>query len=343
MSDGRKTFVSVVICTYGRATALQALLHALEAQKYAEFEVLVIDGNGESSPAREAIEEYVRRPNACRNVVVIASEKGLTRQRNVGLRVAAGELICFLDDDVTFGEEFLQDVVELFGRPDMQDVGGVTPYDTLHYPTPVNLRWRLRALFGVMPGMEPGRVDHLGRAVPLSFLRPWSGRKEIGWLPGFCMIYRRTAIEGLEFDELLPTYGGEDRDFSMRVARTSRLLICGDLHIEHHYTVEGREDGIGRLRESSFGVGRRFAKYGLGLRDYPAMARTLAGDFVVDMIAFVRSPSAASLLTPFARMQACVAGMRSVRTNEMQRAKPARGVRLGENRTPIPVSSERDN
>jgi len=336
-------FISIVICTYGRSTALQDLLSAIEAQTYQNFEVLVIDGNGEPSPAREAIEEYVRRPSACRNIVAIASEKGLTRQRNVGLRVAAGDLICFLDDDVTFEEDFLQGVVDLFGRSDMRDVGGITPYDMLHYPTPVNSRWRLRSLFGVMPGLDPGRTDHLGRAVPLSFLKPWSGNKEVGWLPGFCMIYRRGAVEGVCFDELLPTYGGEDRDFSMRVGRRHRLLICGDLHIQHHYTVEGREDGLGRLRESSFGAGRRFAKYGRGFRDSMTMVRTFAGDFLVDVAAFVRSPGRTSFLTPFARVQACLDGMRSVRTTESQTASPASKIHLGDNRTPVPVPSERDN
>ena len=150
----------------------------------------------------------------------------------------------------------------------MQDVGGVTPYDTLHYPFALSLRWRMRAALGVMPSLNPGEVDRLGRAVPISFLKPFTGNKQIGWLPGFGMIYRRTAVEGLRFDELLPTYGGEDRDYSMRVGERSRLLICGDLHLQHHYATEGRNDGLIRLRECSFGAGRRFAKYGHGFRDY---------------------------------------------------------------------------
>ena len=149
-------FVSVIICTYGRATALQDLLRALEAQTYQNFEVLVVDGNEEPSPARLAIEAYVSHANALRNVALIAAEKGLTRQRNVGLRAAKGDLICFLDDDVTFGVDFLLNVAKLFEQGDMQDVGGITPYDTLHYPTPITVRWRLRALLGVMPGLDPG-------------------------------------------------------------------------------------------------------------------------------------------------------------------------------------------
>lgn len=337
------TFVSVIICTYGRATALQDLLRALEAQTYQNFEVLVVDGNEEPSPARQAIEAYVSHANALSNVVLIASEKGLTRQRNVGLRAAKGGLICFLDDDVTFGVDFLLNVAKLFEQGEMQDVGGITPYDTLHYPTPITARWRLRALLGVMPGLDPGRVDHLGRAVPLSFLKPWPGKKEIGWLPGFCMIYRQAALDGLRFDELLPTYGGEDRDFSMRVGERHRLLFCGDLHVEHHYTRECRDDSFTRLRESSFGAGRRFAKYSRGVRDYLTVARTLAGDFLVDLVALVRSPGLTSFLTPFVRIEACLAGLRSTGASEARPTELAREIPLNQDRIPLSVPHDRND
>jgi glycosyltransferase involved in cell wall biosynthesis len=308
--------ISVIICTCGRASALQNLLEALELQSYRKFEILIVDGNQEPSPAREAVENYLKRSNLSGKLALIKSEKGLTRQRNVGLEAARGDIICFFDDDVTFQGDFLRNVSAIFANPTMRDVGGITPYDTLHYPFAVTLRWRLRAWLGVMPSLNPGEVDRLGRAVPISFLKPWSGNKQIGWLPGFGMIYRRAAVDGLRFDELLPTYGGEDRDFSMRVGERSRLLICGDLHLQHHYSTEGRNDGLIRLRECSFGAGRRFAKYGRGFRDHLSVARTLLGDFVVDVIAFARSPRPMNFFAIFVRLHASFQGLRSAKKGE---------------------------
>lgn len=334
--------ISAIICTYGRATPLKDLLAALEAQSYRNFEVLVVDGNEEPSPARQGINDYVIRAKSELNIAVIASERGLTRQRNLGLRAAKGDVICFFDDDVTFDPDFFLNLVQISDDPDLQDVGGLTPYDTLHYPIPVTLRWRLRSLLGVMPGLDPGRVDHLGRAVPISFLKPWPGRKEVGWLPGFCMIYRRSAVEGLWFDELLPTYAGEDRDFSMRVGHRSRLLICGDLHVKHHYTIEGRDDSLNRLRESSFGAGRRFAKYRRGFRDYPTIVGTAIGDLIVDLIALVRSPSPTSFLTPFVRIGACFGGLRSARIETPPSKDPEKEMQFVAGRIPVSVADERD-
>lgn len=51
--------ISVIICTYGRAAALEALLNCLTAQEQACFETLIIDGNGEFSPAREVLEKFL--------------------------------------------------------------------------------------------------------------------------------------------------------------------------------------------------------------------------------------------------------------------------------------------
>jgi glycosyltransferase involved in cell wall biosynthesis len=312
-----ETFVSVIICTYGRATALFELLEALNDQTYRELEVLVVDGNDDPSPARAVVEKFLSTPGARSNVVLIKSAKGLTRQRNVGLRAAKGDLVCFLDDDVTFETDFLSRVAQVFDRPDMQDVGGITPYDVLNYPMAMSLRWYLRWWLAVMPGRDPGRADRLGRVVPIAFLKPWKGYKSIGWLPGFCMIYRRAAIEGILFDELLPTYAGEDRDFSLRVGERSRLLICGDLAIKHHYTAEGRDDDVERLRQCSFGAGRRFAQCARGPRDYFTIARVILADFLIDLAALIRSPRKINWSVLVVRFQGLFEGFASVRTETM--------------------------
>jgi glycosyltransferase involved in cell wall biosynthesis len=334
--------ITVIICTCGRAASLQNLLQALELQTYQKFEILIVDGNQEPSPAREAVENYLKTSNLSEKLFLIKSEKGLTRQRNVGLEAVRGEIICFFDDDVTFREDLLSRVVALFASSDMQDVAGITPYDALHYPYALSMRWRLRASLGVMPSLNPGDVDHLGRAVPISFLKPFAGNKRVGWLPGFGMIYRRAAVEGLRFDEWLPTYGGEDRDFSMRVGERYRLLVCGDLHLEHHYSTEGRNDGLIRLRECSFGAGRRFAKYGRGFRDYLTVARTFLGDFVVDLIAFARHPLPVNFFAIFVRLHASFQGLRSVKTGERIAIAPPVRNSFERQEVPVLVRNERD-
>ena len=301
--------ISVIVCTYGRAAALLDLLRCLASQTYRDFEVLIIDGNGANSPAAAAIRNS--QASTALSVRLITSSRGLTRQRNVGLRQALGEVIIFLDDDVSVDESFLSDVIALLARPDMQDIGGVTGYDVLNYPSPLSGKWRMRYWLGAIPSLKPGDADHLGRAVPVSFLQPLSGSIEVGWLSGFCMIYRRAAMAGLFFDEHLPTYGGEDRDFSMRVAQHWRLVLCGDLRVRHHCTAQGRASDVGRMFQTAFGVGRRFRKYHHGWTDFLVIARSIVGDFLVDVLAFLARPSLNSFLTIFVRIGGLFQGLSS--------------------------------
>ena len=262
--------ISVIICTYGRAASLRDLLESLDAQSYSDVEILIVDGNAEPSPAREIADAFIRNRKGNVECNLVPSKKGLTRQRNVGLSRATGEILCFLDDDVTLPKEFLQRVADIFAQQEFQDVGGITGYDDVNYAVPFTWRWRLRRALGVIPDLPPGGVDRLGRGIPLSFLQPFTGFKQVGLLPGFCMIYRRSVVGNLRFDELIPTYAGEDRDFSMQMGWRSRLLICGDLHLSHHAALQGRDSELARNFQSAFGMGRRFAKFAArrqGLRE----------------------------------------------------------------------------
>ncbi len=301
--------VSVIICTFGRCAALAELMNCLLAQDYDDFEVLIVDGNGKDSPVLEVTQELTAREHASLRLRIIDSPRGLTRQRNVGLREAQGETIIFLDDDVSVESGFLRKVIEVLGEPGMQDVGGLTGYDVVNYPSPISARWRLRHWLGAIPSLRPGDADHLGRAVPVSFLKPLSGCIDVRWLSGFCMIYRRAAVAGLSFDEMLPTYGGEDRDFSMLVARNWRLALCGDLRLWHHCTQQGRDSDVGRMFQTAFGVGRRFGKYRKGWPDFIVIAQSFIGDLLVDILAFLARPSGNSFLIIFARVRGFFHGL----------------------------------
>lgn len=303
--------ISVIICTYQRPGPLANLLECLAAQVYKDFEVLVVDGSDDPSPVAAVVEEFTRTaPVAVR---LVRSAKGLTRQRNVGLSLAAGETVCFLDDDVTMEPLFLHSAAAILARGDMENAGGLSAYDVLHYPQPINLRWRMRRLLRLVPRLEGGTVDRFGRSVPLSFLRPFTGLKQVGFFYGFCMIYRRAAVAGLWFDEQLPTYGGEDRDFSFRVGRRWKLMVSGDLALQHHCSPEARDSSLGRTWQAGFGTGRTFAKTFQHAWHYAVAAHVLAGEFAIDTLTCLLRPSRTALLIPWARGAGLLAGLRSYR------------------------------
>lgn len=305
--------ISIIICTYRRTAAVAALLECLPSQTHRDFEVLLVDGSGKGSAEAAELRSLTLAYQGHMNVKVLSSPKGLTRQRNLGLAHARGELICFLDDDVTFGEDFLTRTAQLFAAPGAQNLGGASAYDLRNYPQRINLRWRIRRALHLVPSLDPGDIDRLGRSVPVSFMQPFTGCKRVGYLYGFSMIYRREAIGDLRFDEALPTYGGEDRDFSSRVARTWQLILCGDLHLEHHCAPQSRDSGVERTYQAGFGIGRGFGKNAVRASDYLELLRLMLCEFAVDSIACIQNPSLDSARMIFARTRGLVAGVQSCR------------------------------
>lgn len=306
-------FLSVIICTYRRFSALRDLLQCLPLQTEQEFEVLIIDGSGSdwvrAAELRSIVEEY----RAVLNLKLVYSRKGLPHQRNVGIEHASGELICFFDDDVVIEPDFLFRAKELLSQPDMQDVGGINGYDRLHFPQKINFRWKIRRILRIVPGLTAGAIDRFGRSIPVGFIQPLTGSAEMGYLYGFCMIFRRRAIGDLRFDEELPTYGGEDRDFSFRVGHQWRLLMCGSLHLEHRCAAESRDTSVERTYQAGFGIGRGFAKYASGPAALLELMRVVVCEFLIDMLGWASSPSLDRWRMPFARLKGFFVGFRSYR------------------------------
>jgi hypothetical protein len=133
----------------------------------------------------------------------------------------------------------------------------------------------------------------------------------VKWLPGFCQIFRRSAIEGLSYDE--HCIAAEDRDFSMDVGSRSRLLFCGDLEIEHHMDSQGRLPAVRQIWRAAFALGRSFTKRRKGPADWFRIAQIMVGEFLVDLVVLVSRPSTQNLKIVVSRQRGFYSGMTSLR------------------------------
>jgi glycosyltransferase involved in cell wall biosynthesis len=96
--------ISLIVATIDRVSELDRLLTSLDAQTYRDFEVILIDQNtdGRLTP--------VLRRHGGLTIRHLESKPGAGRARNVGLRVASGEVICFPDDDCWYPASLLESV-----------------------------------------------------------------------------------------------------------------------------------------------------------------------------------------------------------------------------------------
>src|SRR5438105_510096 len=103
--------VSVVIPTKNRSELLAEAIERIECQTIAkeQYEVIVID-NDSSDDTRLVLEKKAR---IYPNIRFGFQEKpGAAATRNAGLRLAKGDLILFIDDDVQAERELIQSHLE---------------------------------------------------------------------------------------------------------------------------------------------------------------------------------------------------------------------------------------
>ena len=112
--------VSIVINTLGRAELLGDCLRGLTGLKWPNLEVVVVNG-----PSEDHTDEILKQW-ADRIKIGHCPEANLAKSRNIGLSLAAGEIIAFLDDDAVPHPSWLTALVQYYRNPEVGAVGGHT-------------------------------------------------------------------------------------------------------------------------------------------------------------------------------------------------------------------------
>lgn len=113
--------VSVVINTNGRCTSLIKTIEALSWQRYPNFEICVVAG-----PTRDGTHEFLAEATATRRLKSAeCSEANLSSSRNIGIALAAGDFIAFIDDDALAEPVWLEHLISAFDRPGVAGVSGL--------------------------------------------------------------------------------------------------------------------------------------------------------------------------------------------------------------------------
>ena len=244
--------VTVIVCTRDRPRELERCLQALGGQRYADFDILVVD-NGSGDTVAEACRlrgaACIREPHA-----------GLTRARNLGARAARGEIVAYIDDDAIAEPEWLTAIVRPFADARVAAVAGHTRY--------------MQALEGTLEMTAADAVGE-GRVRP----RRTVDRRTRGWFTIACfggigdgntMAFRRSVLTSqVRFDE--------------RIGR-GRLVDGGDEHvafmslIADGYAVVHAPDAVVRHPAPASAAGRR-AKRLRDLRSSIAYLLFLADQF----------------------------------------------------------------
>jgi glycosyltransferase involved in cell wall biosynthesis len=158
--------VTVAVPVKDRRERMLRCLDALLVQDYPDYEVLVLD-NGSSDGTPEACAERAQGSAGAVRVEVVEGRVG--RVRNVGARMARGEIVAYTDSDCIPSPGWLSAAVRGFDDPAVGVVTGVTlpehppPYEPWHATMEVTGQtWHFEscnALFRREPLLHAGGFD----------------------------------------------------------------------------------------------------------------------------------------------------------------------------------------
>jgi len=127
--------LSVVVASHARPLRLRWLLNALEEQTLPtdSWELIVVHGYDAAAAARFLGDHPLAAAGALREIGPPAGGGVPARQRNVGWRAAAGELVAFTDDDCRPEPDWLERLLAAAERHPAAVVQGATRPDPLEH------------------------------------------------------------------------------------------------------------------------------------------------------------------------------------------------------------------
>jgi glycosyltransferase involved in cell wall biosynthesis len=117
--------ITVILCTYNRCGSLANALAsaaALSLPEAVDWEVLVVDNNSRDQ-TREVVEDFCRRyPGRFR--YLFEPQPGKSYALNAGIRQSSGDVLAFMDDDVTVEPTWLHNLTAALQEGEWAGSGG---------------------------------------------------------------------------------------------------------------------------------------------------------------------------------------------------------------------------
>jgi hypothetical protein len=157
---------------------------------------------------------------------------GLTRQRNVGINLVSGELVCMLDDDVLLEPDCLEQMAGFMESSEGQPYGGICAYMTNFYGREFYGIEKLYHRLGIYEKLQPGTWLYCGEFLDPTTLQPLDGIYPTQFLPGGTTMWRRSVFEVARPDSDF-NFDGEDKHFSLQVAQHWKLGVLGRAKLQH--------------------------------------------------------------------------------------------------------------
>ncbi len=238
MSSRYEPLVSIIMPTFNRPQMLLLALESVVNQTYKNWEVIVVNDGGED------VENILSTVFAGDRIVYVRLPKNLERSyaRNMGIQLAKGKYIAYLDDD----DQFLPDHLETL----------VTCLESSEYEVAYTDAFR------VIHEKQHGRYVETGRDVPYSCEFSRENLLYENFIPILCVMHSRSCFDDVGlFDESLHTH--EDWDLWIRLSERAPFHHIKKTTAEFSWRMDGTTTTSSQQEDFISTKARIHDRYGL--------------------------------------------------------------------------------
>lgn len=229
----KKCEVSVVVCTRNRPEHMKKCLISLIKQSYLPKEIIIVDDFSEENMNvyeffKNEIQNFILnfkiQSTENMNVILLKNKRryGIAYSRNLGIKVASGDIVAFLDDDSFAHRNWIKNLVENYKNDKIIGVGG--PFIEIGRKNIMSPKKPLKRI--AYFSMKKGRMIIKYRIKKLkdAELLP---RKKVPFLLGGNMSFRRNSllkIKGVDVRFSGNAYH-EETEMSIRASKIGTLMF----------------------------------------------------------------------------------------------------------------------
>lgn len=237
--------LSVIIPTKNRHKDLQTALNSIIDQEVRPDEIIIVDQSNECFET-EIIERYQDLLGADKYFKYLydSTIQGLVHAKSVGVNVANGDVICFLEDDIVLENDYFKEVITGFNKCyKMVGCCGVVtnpPKSSLVY-----LFFHNFFHIGIYKDNRP--------SIFANYTSLKSDLIQSNTISGGLSAWRSEVFKKVQFDYLNGFHMLEDIEFSTRVAEQYpyQLYINTKVRLAHYSSPSGREAEFQKQRRKA--------------------------------------------------------------------------------------------
>jgi GT2 family glycosyltransferase len=212
--------ISVIICTKNRVQELVNCIKSVVDQSVSPDEIVIVDASDTDKAYLKIKEEF--HQDSRLKYIHSTGTSGLSADtrcadRNRGIRNSFGDIILFLDDDTMLDKDFIKKIMEVFEKDFEKKIGGVMG-QIIGSERPKSFKNTFHHIFARIFLLSTfGNGEFRASGSP-TFIHGYPKIREVEFLSGCCMAYRKEVFKDVKFDEDFPELYIDDEDFSRRVS-----------------------------------------------------------------------------------------------------------------------------